>query len=359
VGRQLSFVRNKELGFDKENLLVMTVRDNEALQNLDAFKEQLGTIKGIKGVTSASGYPGNIGSIIVQRLESADGTLMEKAINFIFVDYDYLDVMGHSLTQGRYYDRSIATEAEEAMIINQAVVTSAGWGDDAIGKKIDFGAGEDGAAGRHTRVIGVVKDFHYASLHNSIDPLMLVIADGTLRNIIVRTDGTDTRGTIEAIEEVWQSFNPDYPFEITFMDENMNRLYEADDKIGTVFRTMALLCISIACLGLFGLAAYTAEQRTKEIGIRKVMGANVSTITVLLSSEFIRWVLLANIIAWPISYIVLNRWLENFAYRIQLLPNFWIFILAAVISFIIAIVTVVFQTVRAANRNPIRALRYE
>lgn len=358
VGRQLNYIQSKDMGFNDENLMVLTIRDEAAVHNLDAFKDRLNSLPGVTSIASASGIPGNITSIIVQRYETADGTMAEKAINFTMVDHDFIDVMGMHLRAGRQYDRDIPTDMEDAMIINQAMVRNLGW-DDPIGKRVDFGAGGPGEANRKTRVIGVVDNFHYVSLHNAIDPLMLVLADRTMRTFVLRLKSQNMRATIADIGSVWEEFCPNFPYEYEFLDANLKAMYDADRKIGTVFRAMSILCIVIACLGLFGLATFTAEQRTREIGIRKVMGAEVGTITLLLSSEFLKWVLLANCIAWPISYWALSSWLKNFAFRIDLLHNVWIFFASAGISLAIALLTVIFQTIKAANQNPIKALRYE
>lgn len=359
VGRQLQYIQNKDLGYDDENLMVLTVRDESAARNLDACKDKLSNLPGVVSIASVSAVPGNINSMIVQRYETDEGTMAEKAINFAFVDYDFMDVMGMHLVAGRQYDRTTPTDTEDAMIINRAMAHNLGWDGDAVGKRVDFGAGPDGEAARSTRVIGVVDNFHYASLHNAIDPLMLVLAERTQRTFVVRLQSQNLRSTIEAIGSVWKEFSPDFPYEYDFLDSNIQAMYDTDRKIGTVFRGMSILCIIIACLGLFGLATFTAEQRRREIGIRKVMGAEVSSITLLLSSEFLKWVLLANCIAWPISYWALTNWLKNFAFRINLVQNFWIFFSAAFISLAIAMLTVIFQTLKAANQNPIKALRYE
>jgi len=206
-------------------------------------------------------------------------------------------------------------------------------------------------------VIGVVKEFHYASLHNQIDPLLIMLSNDPQRNICLRIRQEGIENTLEYIEEKWNEFCPTFPFEYTFLDDSMNEQYVAEQKIGRVFTYFSVLCIFIACLGLFGLAAYTAEQRTKEISIRKVMGASVSNIVFILSKEFSIWVILANIIAWPLAYIALKKWLQNFAYKIQI--NLAYFLLAGIATCAIALIIVSFQTIKAANSNPVKALNYE
>ena len=212
---------------------------------------------------------------------------------------------------------------------------------------------------RDTKVIGIIKDFHYTSLHNEIDPLVILLSDDPLRTISLKIKGENIKNTIDFIEEKWDEFCPTFPFDFTFLDDNLNEQYIAEQKIGKVFTYFAFLCVFIACLGLLGLASYTAEQRTKEIGIRKVHGASMNNIIVLLSREFIKWVLLANIIAWPVAYIALDKWLQNFAYRIEVLDNYLIFILSAFIALFIAVFTVIFQAIKSATANPVDSLKYE
>ncbi|MBN2461955.1 MAG: ABC transporter permease, partial [Candidatus Cloacimonetes bacterium] len=303
--------------------------------------------------------PGAGYGIIVQKVETEDGSMVEKGINFVFVDNDYLDTMEMEVIQGRNFNPELQTDLEEAILINEAAARILGYGEEAIGKKIEFGVNPDGDPVRSTRVIGVVKDFHYASLHNPVDPILILLADSPLRNLSLRISGDNVAGTIDYIREKWTEFCPTFPFEYTFLEDNLNDLYIAEQKIAKVFTYFALVSIFIACLGLFGLAAYTANQRTKEIGIRKVMGANVTNISTLLAVEFTKWVLIANIIAWPVAYFALQKWLDNFAYQIDITKNIGIFIVSGCIAIAIAIITVSFQAIKAALANPIDALKYE
>ena len=357
VIQQLNFLRDKDLGFNKENVIVLTVRDTTGVKNLDAFQDELLKHPQILKAGTSSSIPGQGVGIIVQRYETLDGTMTEKGINFVFVDNDYIDVMDMKMVKGRDFDPELSTDLEESIIINEACANVLGWGDDPIGKKLGFGANLDGTSTRDTRVIGVVKDFHYNSLHNKIDPIVILLSDRPLRNISLKVRQENIKNTINYIKGKWNEFCPTFPFDYTFLDEDLNEQYIAEQKIGRVFTYFSVLCIFIACLGLFGLAAYTAEQRTKEISIRKVMGASVSNIVIILSKEFSIWVILANIIAWPIAYLALKKWLENFAYSVNL--SIFIFLEAGVLALIIALITISFRSIKAALTNPAEALKYE
>ncbi|MCF7793328.1 MAG: ABC transporter permease [Candidatus Cloacimonetes bacterium] len=357
VMQQLNFLKDKDLGFDKDNVMVLTVRDTTGVRNLQAFQDELLRNPQILESTTASSIPGQGYGIVVQRYETADGAMKEKGINFVFAEQNYIDMMNMKIIKGRNFDPDMQTDLEEAVIINEATAEVLGWGDDPISKKLDFGAGMEGEAMRNAKVIGVVKDFHYTSLHNKIDPLIILLSEQPNRHIHLRVRQENMQQTLPFIEQKWNEFCPTFPFEYTFLDDSLNEQYIAEQKIGKVFTSFSVMCIFIACLGLFGLAAYTAEQRTKEISIRKVMGATSGSIVVLLSKEFSIWVILANIIAWPVAYFALRSWLQNFAYAID--QSFFTFILAGITALAIALITVSFRAFKAAQTNPAEALKYE
>ncbi|MCK4979275.1 MAG: hypothetical protein KAS62_02710, partial [Candidatus Delongbacteria bacterium] len=286
-----------------------------------------------------------------------DGSMEEKGINFVFVDNDYLETMDMKIIKGRNYNKDLQTDAEESVLINEACVGVLGWGDDPIGKKLGFGANLDGTANLNTKVIGVIKDFHYASLRNQIDPLLIMLSDEPQRNICLRIRQENIGETLKFIEEKWNEFCPTFPFEYTFLDDSLNEQYVAEQKIGHVFTYFSVLCIFIACLGLFGLASYTAEQRTKEISVRKVMGASVSNIVFILTKEFSIWVIIANIIAWPLAYLALNKWLQNFAYAVD--QSLVVYLLAGFTALLIALITVSFRAIKAAQSLRRKNLAYK
>jgi len=359
VVKQIQFFQKKDLGFNKENIITITVRDTTGIRNLDSFKGELEQHSNVISVGRSNSIPGSGYGIIVQRIEADDGSMIEKGVNFVFMDHDYLDTMDMKIIQGRNFDPDLESDLEESILINEAAANIFGWRDQAIGKRIQFGAGTNGSATRDTKVIGVVQDFHYESLHNRIDPILFLISDRPLRTLSIKISDRDVNETLEFIDSKWSEFLPDYPFDYAFLDDNLRQQYIAEEKLGSVFSYFALICIFIACLGLFGLAAHTAEQRKKEIGIRKVMGATTTSINLLLSKEFAKWVLISNIIAWPIAYYLMKEWLNNFAYQIEILPNIGLFFLAGFIAFIIALITVSFQSVKAASTNPAEIIKYE
>jgi putative ABC transport system permease protein len=273
-------------------------------------------------------------------------------MRFISVDYEYVQALSLEIKQGRNFSEELSPDALSSIIINEKAVKSLNL-TDPIGSEI-FLIPE---SSRILKVIGVVKDFHVKSFHNKIEPLFLSINPERFYTIALRIQPTYTQQTIQYLESVWKKVIPGQPFNYTFLDDTYNKLYNSEEKTGQMATIFSLLAIYIACMGLFGLAAFTAEQRTKEIGVRKVLGASVSNIVQLLSKEFVKWVLLANIIAWPIVWYAMNKWLENFAYKIEI--GWWVFILAGGIALIIALFMVSYQAIMAATANPVESLRYE
>lgn len=357
VMHQLNFIQTTDLGFNKENLIVLTIRDTSAVKNLDTFKDELLKHPNIISGGSSTSVPGSGYGIIVQRYEGNDGNMNEKAINFLFADYDYLETMDMKILEGRNFDPELQTDSQESILINQRTAEVLGWGDNAIGKKLDFGAGSNGEASRKTRVIGIVKDFNYASLHNPIDPLLILLSDGTQRNITLRIKQKDVETTLRFIEEKWNEFCPTFPFNYRFLDEDLQKQYESEKKTSRLFGYFTLICIFIACLGLFGLTAYTTERRIREIGIRKVLGASEASIIVLLTKNFAVLVLVSNIIAFPVAWFALQNWLENFAYSAGI--SIWIFLASGIAALLIAILTISLRALQAARSNPAESLKYE
>ena len=357
VVSQLKFMQNTDLGFDKDSLVVLTIRDTTGARNLATFRDELLKHPKILKAGTSSSIPGSGYGIIVQRYETDEGEMSEKAINFVMVDKDYLDVMGIKILLGREFDPELATDLEEASLINQSCAENLGWGENAIGKKLDFGAAPDGSATRNTRVIGVVKDFHYRSLRNLIDPIILMLSDEPLQTITLKIDQSDLESTLSFMEEKWNKFCPTFPFSYEFMDDNLRAQYEAEEKTSRVFSYFTIICIFIACLGLLGLTAYATEQRIREISIRKVLGATEKSIVYLLTSNFAILVIISNVIAWPIAWLGIKKWLENFAYSTKLSPL--IYVAAGLIALIIAILTISIRAIHAARTNPADALKYE
>jgi putative ABC transport system permease protein len=353
VFEQIKFVQNTRLGFDKEQVLIVSNPDALGSQ-VQPFKEALLSHSQINNVTGSSTLPGksfsNIGF-------GAEGVEKSFTLNLCICDYDFLDTLKIELSQGRFFSREFPTDSHAA-VLNERAAKLLGWeGEEALGKKINNWSQDRG----NFTVIGVIKDYHYESLHQEIRPQALFLIGGYYdwppSYISVRLNTENVSGTVEFVEKTWNDVAPGKPFEYSFLDKDYDNLYTNEQQTRSLFSIFSFLSIFIACLGLFGLAAFVADRKTKEIGIRKILGSSVSRIVNRLNIGFVKWVLIANCFAWPAAWFFLNDWLRNFVYRIEL--SWWMFLSAAVLALIIALLTVSFQTVKAALKNPVDALRYE
>jgi putative ABC transport system permease protein len=346
---QIHFMMNKDLGYDKENLVTLDLNEN-VQKNFEAFKNELIGNPNILNVTRVSGLP-TYGYYFSNSRWNWEGKDPNKDILFRanFVDYDYLDTLGVQILQGRNFSQDYGAD-EMAIVINETSQKAMGF-DDPIGKRVTLG--ED----NEFHIIGVVKDFHYVSLRTEIEPLILLLDPERSSSIVVRIQSENTPQTLEFMGGVWEKFAGDYAYDYRFLDERLDALYRSEERVGRIINIFTVLSIFVSCLGLFGLASFMALRRTKEIGIRKVLGATVSGVVVLLTKEFSRWVLAANLIAWPLAYLAMNRWLEEFPYRAAIKP--WIFLFAGLITLMVAILTISYQSIRAALSNPADSLRYE
>jgi putative ABC transport system permease protein len=254
---------------------------------------------------------------------------------------------------GRAFSRDFSTDTEGTIILNASAAHRIGWTpEEAVGKKLE-GAYSETA----TQVVGVVKNFHFKSLHREVEPMALLLYPDYIRDISVRIKPGDVGRTLNFIQQKWESLFPGEQFEYSFLDNRINQLYESEKKMQDLFVIFSALSILVACLGLLGLVSFTAELKTKEIGIRKVLGASTGSVIVLLSKEFIKWIFLANIVAWPLAWFMMNKWLQNFAYRTNI--GWVVFVLAGFAAMAIAIFTFIFQTVKTACAKPVNSLRYE
>ena len=348
VSSQLDYLRNKDLGFDEEQVVVIPMQDAATQQRYQVIKDALLQSPNIISVAASSDVPGQGYDQIVHRPEGfpADEGL---SVPILFVDPDFIQTLGIQITTGRPF--SNAQDESTSLIVNEAAVHRFGW-DTALGKIISDAEGNPLGT-----VVGVTDNFHFESLQAAIEPLLMRVQPGWFEKITVRIRPDDVSGTLAFLEQQWQSFEPGYPFQYSFLDENFQQLYQAEDRLHEVFGYTSLLAILIACLGLFGLAAFTAEQRIKEIGIRKVLGASVSSLVVLLSKDFLKLVALALVIAAPIAYLAMQRWLNDFAYRVEI--GVGTFVLAGVLALLIAVLTVSYQAIKAALADPVKSLRYE
>ena len=342
VQDQLTYIRNKKLGFQKENIVAIPIRDASLRKQYESFKNELRQIPAVINVSATNAMPYS-GGLLTK--------VKEKRLQLKFIDEDYIPTLGLEIVNGRNFSKLIPTDSS-ASILNESAVQLLGW-EDPIGKEFE----ESLKRGAKSMVIGVIKDFHNNPLHQSIEPLAFEIFPKFFDRFLVKIRMDDLPATLNSIQEKWQKFVPHRPYEFSFLDEDYDKLYRSEQQMGKIFGYFSLLAILIACQGLFGLAAFTAEQRTREIGVRKVVGASIINIVTLLSGEFIKLIFTASIIALPIAYFTMNRWLQDFAYRINI--KWWIFLLAGTVGMVIALVTVSYQSIKAALANPVESLRYE
>jgi putative ABC transport system permease protein len=352
VFSQMQFLKNTPLGFNKEQVVVIDVPggDTTLVNKLTTIKQEFLQNPAIKMVSNSANIPGAQMGRLLFLAENQDNKMEEKTMSSMFIDYEFLDLMQIKLASGRNFQKDLRSDDTAAFIINETAAKFMGW-KEPLGKRIEMGLGYNG------RVVGVVKDFHFTTLHNKIEPLAMVLAPKTQGYLLLRVASEEMPATISFIEQKWKTFDPRHPMEYFFLDENFNKQYRAEEKMLTVFGYFAGLTILIACLGLFGLASFTAEQRTKEIGIRKVLGSSVSEIILLLSKDFAWLVLIAILLASPLAWYGMHHWLQDFAYRTEI--KWWFFAVAGFSALAIAMLTVSFQAAKAANLNPIKALRSE
>lgn len=361
VAAQLVYMNNKDVGFNKENVLVAVVRDSVMRTRMDAFKTELKKNPNVKGVTTSSSMLIFGGSKTVHLYESKEG-MQEYALNFNVVDFDYLDVMQMKVIEGRDFNREIIADTASAFIVNQAAVSKFNWLKGPLGKKLQLGVeieGEDVGEVMLGEVIGVVQDYNYQSLKDAVEPMSLIVTDNAdyKRVLYVRINAENRKESIVYIEKMWNEFCPNMSFSYDFLDDQMKENYETEERLTWIFSLFSLISILIASLGLFGLSSFMAEQRTKELGIRKVLGASVNKLVYLLTKEFIRLILIANLISIPISYWALNIWLSDFPYHISI--SAWMFVVTLIVSLFIGLSTVAWQSYRAATSDPIKAIKYE
>ena len=349
ISDQLSYIRNKKLGFTKDHIIIVNMRDKAVREKTEVVKQELLKHSGIIGVTFSSSLPMRVSSRTFLRYEgSPDPENDRLQTYFANVDYDFFDVFEMEIVAGRKFSPEI-DKATNKYIINETAVKQLGW-TDPIGKNY-------GREDRMGPVVGVVKDFHYANFHLPMEPVTFFLDPGRGYNMSIKINSENIKSSIAAIKKVWNTFSNGYPFEYQFMDEEYDNMYKTEIRLGKTFSYFAILAIVICCLGLFGLASFTTEQRTKEIGIRKVLGGTTSSIVSMLLKQFTKWVFLANFIAWPLAWYAMDKWLQDFAYRIDI--GWGMFAAAAVMALLIAILTVCYQAVKAAMANPVDSLQYE
>ncbi|MBN1270693.1 MAG: ABC transporter permease [Candidatus Aminicenantes bacterium] len=354
IFKQMKYIQNKSLGFDKENIVLIPTESQAVRQNLNVFRNSLTDDTRVLSVAGSSNVPGSaLYSDTVFKREGSD-----DIYNLIYMttDYDFVVTYKFKVIHGRSFSKEYGSDIQGAYLINEAAAREMDYKpEEAVGKKIYRATSpEDFSEGT---IVGVVDNFHFKSLHRIIEPLTLVLDPDRVGFISVRIRPGDVRGTLDFIRQKWMETFPDENFEYRFLDDRINLLYANESNMRTIVLVFAALSILVACLGLFGLAAFAAQQRTKEMGVRKVLGASELHVFVLLCKEFTKWVIAANIIAWPLAYYMMTKWLQNFAYRMTV--GIWPFVLSAVAAFFIAFFTVSYQSVKAALAEPVDSLRYE
>lgn len=349
--RQLRYMRAQKVGFDREQVLV--IHDTHMLRNNEAvFRDQvIQSPQVIMGSISGQVPVGNtiLDNTTVMSKENPDKGVMSR---FYFVDDEYIPTLGMRMVQGRNFSKSFPSDSF-AVILNETAVRALGWQQDPIGREL-IGHVDDNGVKTYYRVIGVVSDFHFESLRQKIGPLVMFLGKNS-GNILVKTHMDKFSQLLASLKQHWESFSPAAPFSYSFLDDRFAQIYLSEQKIEQVLSLFSGLTIFIACLGLFGLATYTAEQRTKEIGVRKVLGASVSSVVALLSKDFLKLILISLLLAIPIAWWGMDQWLNEFAYKVTI--DWWIFALAGLLAVGIALLTVSFQSIKAALTDPVKSLR--
>lgn len=349
---QLNYILNKDLGFKKEN--IMMIRRSDALKKqMEAFKDEIKEIPTVVSVTNANTYPGKNFSNNAFFLEG-EPTSNTYLLNQAWISYDFEKTFGFEMKEGRFFSRDFPTDSQ-AIVINEAAVKSLGF-ENPIGKRILHPRSETELT--PLTVIGVVKNFHFKSLHTDIEPAAFTIMPGNWEGVVcVKINPENMQQTINNIQKIWEEFTPDYPFEYFFFDDHIRSLYKSEQRTSRVFVLFSVLSIIIAFLGLLGLISFMTEQRKKEVGIRKTFGSTSLNIVLIYCKEIFKLIVIASIIAWPIAYFVMNKWLQDFSYRVNI--NLIMFIVIPILTIILSLLTVVYQAYIAARKNPAETLRYE
>jgi putative ABC transport system permease protein len=357
VFKQLQLTRNKNLGLDKENVVVIS-NTNRLARSEESFRQELTKLPGIINASISSSLPTKVAfedSYVPENTGVTEPLVKELPLNSFMVDYDFIPTLQIELLKGRNFSRDFSDSL--SVIVNETTVQQIGW-KEPLGKYLLYPGNDD----QRFKVIGVVKDFNIESLRNTVVPFALFHSSSQTYGIgtsyvLARIKPGNIHNSLNLIESKWKELAPATPFDYGFLDSEFDALYRSEQRMGSIFGIFTILSIFVASLGLFGLAAYTAQRRTKEIGVRKVLGASVQNLVALLSKDFIKLVLVATVIAFPIAWWGMNKWLKDFAYRIDI--SWWIFIAAALIAVTIALVTVSYEAIKAAIVNPVKSLRTE
>jgi len=349
VREQLHYLQTKKLGFKKNNVMVLPLRDDSIKSQYQTLKNEMLRSNQIQNVSASSGLPGRITHHWVVDTEEWDSGIKNPSVWVMMTDHDFISTMGMEIIKGRNFSEELKSDKKEAILINESAQSLFGWRK-PLGKKIK-------TENKEGRVVGIIKDFHFQSFKKTIEPIIIYIQPQHFSFLLVRVRGEDVQTGLQSVKQIWEKTAPGRPFEYFFLNQDFDRLFRAEQKAGKIFGGFALLTMLIALFGLYGLATFTVEQRKKEVGIRKVLGASVLGLVSMLTSEFTKIILIANLIAWPIAYYIIQKWFQNFAYRTQ--ASFWNFILAAGLTLGLTLITVSIQAFRTAHIDPAKTLRYE
>jgi putative ABC transport system permease protein len=348
MSKQLQYMRNKNIGYDKEHLIYIPLR-GATQKSYSALKSQLENEPLVNSVSGTLQPPTYMSANGGGADWDGKDPNFNPLIGYAGVDYDYVKTLKIQLAEGRAFSKNYATDSTNGVLINETLAKMIGGGSSVVGKKFNWD--------NNGIITGVMKNYNYSRIQSAIEPLAVYLTPSQINFAVVRLNAGNISRSIDEVKDIWQKVNPNYPFEYTFFDEDFAKMFQSDERMGTLFGYSSLFAILVACLGLFGLSSFMAEQRTREIGVRKVLGASISEITVLFSKEFVKWILIANILAWPFAYLLIEKLLQDYAYRIPFL--WWVYPLTFVLTVTVALLTVGYQSIKAAMTNPVESLRYE
>ncbi|MBN1273008.1 MAG: ABC transporter permease [Candidatus Aminicenantes bacterium] len=350
IYRQLHFMQSKDLGFDRNNVLYFRLQGNLA-SKYSALKKELLKVPGVRNLTTTDSPPGRRESYTDNIIWEGKKLNEKVEMEVLAVDFDYVGTFSIAMAQGRFFSKEFSTDETAGIVVNEAAVKAMGM-ESPLGKR--FAYRSEGIEGR---IIGVVKDFNSRSLHYAIGPLFMIVYPDWCDTVCVKVGPENISSTVVSIENAIHQMVPDYPFDYQFLDEDLNSLYILEQRTGTFIRYVMILTVFLSCLGLLGLASYAAEKRSKEIGIRRALGSSVFSVFVLLTKDFAKWVLLANVLAWPVAYLALQKWMGRFAYKTGM--SLAMFLLAGAFAVLLALITTGYHSLKCAYTRPVDALRYE
>jgi putative ABC transport system permease protein len=365
ISQQMDHLMSANLGFDKDQIITVTNAGFLSPSDRNALRTEVGSIAGVRQVAASNGMlPHQFSTSRV----SVKGSSTEQQLNFISVGYNFLDLMDIKMKEGRRFSTDFLADSVTngipggpleqtfgSIILNEAAVKELAISSPAIGKQILWS--RDADTSYYLTIVGVARDFHFTSLRNTIKPFGFMVNPRATGTMIVKLSGNNIPATLSAIQQKWKTFSPERPMQYTFLDETFSKLYQSETRFQKVFVSLVIVGIVIACLGLLGLATFAAQQRVKEIGIRKVLGASVAGVVGLLSKDFLKLVLISFVIALPVGWYAVTRWLQDFAYRVEV--KWWVYLVAAILAILVAFLTISFQTIKAALANPVKNLRTE